>query len=192
MQLIEYKEALEELNIPLNLVENDIRCLRYEPDSKNFYYYIFMCKFENEEKLLEKYEDINDIIALNFQSYLNKSIEKWNIYLFCFVEKSISNQSRYIVEQDKYSTRKIVLTENYTNKSIEEKIDIVNNKLFNLNLKIDNNSNSMDTIDKIIEDTDPKLLNYISQYTALRMGSKNNNKELKKNILSYLEMKEYE
>lgn len=97
--------------------------------------HFFCCVFENEKKLFEKYEDINNIIAYNFQNVLNTKIEKWNVYLFFFVKSKISKQSKIIIEQNKYATRKIIF-ENFIGDSIiEEQLNKIKERILVPDLK---------------------------------------------------------
>lgn len=98
---------------------------------KEYRLHLFCCDFENEEDLINKYSDVNELIALEFQTRLELPIEKWNIYIFYFVKDEVSSKNRRIVEQDKYSTRKFVVDNLGVNlKSIELKKEGIEEKLF--------------------------------------------------------------
>ncbi|OEH85573.1 hypothetical protein BHU72_01885 [Desulfuribacillus stibiiarsenatis] len=102
--------------------------------------YVFQVIVENENDLEKYYEAIAATIATDFQSRLEKSIEKWNVYLvFCCKEK-ISMKLKGEIEQDKYSTRKLVW-DSMGESEIREK-RYLKNRLFNLNIYVDDNNTS--------------------------------------------------
>lgn len=83
-----------------------IKCFKENKDKYNIY--IFVVTIDNQEDLLNYYSTITAAIATEFQLQLEKKIEKWNIYLVFQCENSISEASKNTVEQDKYSSRKMV------------------------------------------------------------------------------------
>lgn len=97
--------------------------------------HFFCCVFENEKSLLSKYEDINDVIAFNFQNNLKKKIEKWNIYFFLFVKGSVETLNKVNIEQNKYATRKIVIDEFIGESIVEEQAHIIKEKVLLLEIE---------------------------------------------------------
>lgn len=189
-ELREYKEALDKIRIPKTLNQFNIKCLRYEGNQNSFYYYIFTCEFKTEEDLLENYNAINEVIAFDFQSSLEKNIERWNLYIFYFIEGEIKNSTKYSIQQDKYATRKIVIECNNESILNGDKIQIINRKLFKLNINIkkdDYSLGNIDSIDSIITSRDKELEKFIIDYTSNRLiDLKKGNKYLKRAILEYL------
>lgn len=101
--------------------------------------YVFQVIVEDEIDLAIYYESITASIAVDFQSKLEKNIEKWNIYLVFECKNKISLELKGQIEQDKYSTRKLVWD------SMEEDEigvrDYLKNRLFNLNInEVGNNA----------------------------------------------------
>lgn len=70
--------------------------------------YIFQVIVETEEELNKYYEAITASIATDFQSDLEKAIERWNIYLIFECKDYIDWQTRLKIEQDKYAVRKLI------------------------------------------------------------------------------------
>ncbi|GAB6104016.1 hypothetical protein JCM17039_07700 [Blautia glucerasea] len=70
--------------------------------------YIFQVIVENQTEIEKYYETITASIAIDFQSNLEKAIEKWNIYLVFECKESIDWKIKLKVEQDKFAVRKIV------------------------------------------------------------------------------------
>lgn len=109
-------------------IEKDLECYICNQGMDNYKIYLFSIQFKDEQELLKNYEKINDTIAFSFQSKLKEHIEKWNVYLFLFVQESITKSTRILLEQDKYATRKIVIDNQFKSESTHEKI--IKNKLF--------------------------------------------------------------
>lgn len=93
---------------------------------ENKYQGIIPCFFINvnsEEKLYEFWMKISDFIAVNYQSRLNDEFSIWNIYLFFLVGETIGNELKYLIENDTFSSRKILIEKNTgSNKIFEEHI----------------------------------------------------------------------
>lgn len=70
--------------------------------------YIFQVIIDNQKEIEKYYETITASIAIDFQSNLEKAIEKWNIYLVFECRESIDWNIKLRVEQDKFAVRKVV------------------------------------------------------------------------------------
>ncbi|HMJ70342.1 MAG TPA: ABC-three component system middle component 1 [Cyclobacteriaceae bacterium] len=75
---------------------------------------------DGEETLSDHWEKLVAHIAFNFQSQVNDQFSIWNIYLFFVTKGAIGRTLKYKIENDTFSTRKIVIEENA---SREELID---------------------------------------------------------------------
>lgn len=72
---------------------------------------VFSFFFESEADLNDKWESITSSIAVNYQSEFEDEeleFERWNIYLFFVVKGSVDSQLKYKIENDKFSSRKII------------------------------------------------------------------------------------
>jgi hypothetical protein len=123
-----------------------------EKSETNYNVYIFTMLLKNEEELMEHWKDISGDIAIHFQGELVTDIEIWNIYIFFLVQGSVDSGKRYLIEQNKYSSRKLVI-ENVKSPIDNDYIDnIVNEKLFNVNVEsVVNIIAPKDSISKTLE-----------------------------------------
>lgn len=107
-------------------VEN-LKCWKY---SNEYEIFIFTKVFENEEELINNWETINESIAIEFQSTLESDVSIWNLYLILFVQGNVKLERKLEIEQDKYSTRKIV-KDNFI---LDTEKKFIEEKLFNIDL----------------------------------------------------------
>lgn len=137
-----------------------VECRINPEDDYNIY--IFTMVLKDQEDLIRSWQDISSDIAIYFQGELETEIEIWNIYILFFVQGSVDNEVRYLVEQNKYSSRKLVIediespiTEKYIN-------DIINEKLFNVKIdSVSNMSNPTETVSSTLETKYKNLFNVI-------------------------------
>ncbi|MED3575476.1 ABC-three component system middle component 1 [Cytobacillus praedii] len=122
---------------------DSIQC-RIKP-LNNYNVYMFTVVLNDQEELLENWKDISGDIAIYFQGELTNDIEIWNIYLLFLVQGSVDSEVRYIIEQNKYSSRKLVV-ENVMRPLDDENINnILEEKLFRVEI---------DTASKVSSDTE--------------------------------------
>jgi hypothetical protein len=69
----------------------------------------FFLTFTSEKKLQEFWPTVSNFIAIYFQSKLEDDFGKWNTYLFYSIGKEISRDLKYKIENDTFSSRKIVI-----------------------------------------------------------------------------------
>lgn len=127
--------------------------------------YIFSIQLEDKSELLKVHEELRDYIAIYFQSQvLEKNVERWNIYQFFFIKDKIDEVTKQLVEQDKFSTRKIIHDGFNRELSDEEIISLIDVELFNFTVsKRSLASDSVDTFlkskghDEVILILDKKL-----------------------------------
>lgn len=82
--------------------------------------YIFQVIVENQIEIEKYYETITASIAIEFQSNLEKAIERWNIYLVFECKESVDWKVKLKVEQDKFAVRKVVW-DNLKKEEMEDK-----------------------------------------------------------------------
>lgn len=97
----------------------------------DFDLYIFSFYAINQTELADSWKNFNDLIALHFQSKLNKSVERWNLYLVFIVQDKVYTELKYEIEQDKYATRKLVIDEVQNPLKVDE---LITNKLFAIDI----------------------------------------------------------
>ena len=71
-----------------------------------------------ENALSQNWTKITDFIAVHFQTTLIEEFAVWNIYLFFITKKVISKELRFKIENDTFSSRKIVIEEDMSNAEI--------------------------------------------------------------------------
>ena len=136
----------------------------------NYNLYVFSTLLENEIDLEKVWTELTNAIAVYFQSELEKNIEIWNIYLLFLVKEKVSKDLKYKIEQDKYSTRKMVLdnlkdTIYFVNGNY---VDLIESRLFTFNLSEQIKSEKKDVDNKmlvdIISESNKKLYDVILNY----------------------------
>lgn len=70
--------------------------------------YVFQVVIDSPREIEIYYETITASIAVDFQSNLEKAIEKWNIYLVFECKETVDWEIRLKVEKDKYAVRKLI------------------------------------------------------------------------------------
>lgn len=70
----------------------------------------FFINLDNESILREKWSQISEYIAIHFQSTLKNEYSIWNIYLFFILKEEVSSEIKYRIENDTFSSRKIVIS----------------------------------------------------------------------------------
>lgn len=90
--------------------------------------HLFFIKPESEEALFDDWEGITSWIAGNFQVQLNTEYETWNIYLFFLFEATIDPKLKYRIENDTFSSRKIII-EKLKDYEVIKKEHVINNDL---------------------------------------------------------------
>ncbi|MEF7658506.1 ABC-three component system middle component 1 [Bacillus thuringiensis] len=125
--------------------------------------YIFTMILDSQDELMNTWEDISSDIAFYFQGGLESEIEIWNIYVLFLVQGSVDGKIRYFVEQNKYSSRKLVIegvTRPITGEDIES---IINEKLFYVRIpSVSSMDDSAETISNTLENNYKKIFKIIN------------------------------
>lgn len=184
MSFEEYRQGTSVLNCEDNFDWfNKITCwIEKEP---GYNIYIFQVIVENENDLEKYYETIAAAIATEFQINLEKIIEKWNIYLIFESKMKISKELKSKIEQDKYSTRKMVW-DSLSEEELDDK-DYIKNRLLNLYIDIERDIDQDDKIPllekiksidfdlyRVIKNADKNLDNQVAIYLG---GTSNEQKD---------------
>lgn len=69
----------------------------------------FFVSISNQSILESEWRAISNFIALYFQNKLESEFERWNLYIFYLTATEISNELKYKIENDTFSSRKIVV-----------------------------------------------------------------------------------
>ncbi|EKS4344803.1 hypothetical protein QB607_002797 [Clostridium botulinum] len=89
---------------------------------------IICCGFKRTIDLKKYWQRIVNNTAMYVQANVNNRIEAFNIYIFFFADE-VSSDLAYKVEQDKYSSRKIVISRKMP-ENISEIEKIIEDRLF--------------------------------------------------------------
>lgn len=155
-------------DVPVDMIKSmeerltayDIRCLRKEQE--NFNIYVFSITTDNGRDLSEVWNPLTNVIANYFQTTLDKEIERWNIYITFIVKERVDKSLKYLIEQNRFSCRKLVMdrTETQDSKYICEFIE---QRIFGLNIKKTPNvaKDSNVSIETILKDVNPELLSVL-------------------------------
>jgi hypothetical protein len=115
----------------------------------------FFIKIENEEKLTTKWKAITEFIAIHFQSSLRNEFSLWNIYLFFILENEIRDDLKYTIENDTFSSRKIIIIPS-------EDIDsIINEHIKNNNIDIQ----SIIAIEEPVFEANPLISKILNEFS---------------------------
>jgi len=177
------KEQVDKLDFLKNTERTDdytnVKC--FIKTEKKFNIYIFSNIYENKTDLENNWHNLNNDIAYFFQSKLELSIERWNLYIVYFVKQQISKRLKYSIEQNKYCARKLVI-DNFDLREYEENLDeIIQNKIFDIVIGSQKEC-TYESIATLIKDSDERLLKLLL----------NPNIDIKNIIKQYLEEDIYE
>ncbi|KAA5542065.1 ABC-three component system middle component 1 [Adhaeribacter rhizoryzae] len=123
------------------------------------YYNVFCISSDNNKFLERNWVALKNLIAGDFQVDFDNDFEKWNLYLIFFVKGKCEKGLKYKIENDKFSSRKIII-DNYEG-SEEGYIDVVNQKLFYksdfISIKTKKTSNPKEIVLKKLSDNIKKI-----------------------------------
>jgi len=161
------------INKDIELIKENIECgslrvLHFEEKIKNnnkkeYALNIICCAFNNEKDLNDYWKVIVDNVAIHVQSKLESIIELYNVYIIFFIEE-INEQLLYKIEQDKYSSRKIVIKKAMP-MSEEELKDIISKRLFYFDIEKSENDFS---ISKILKSYGKEFYKYIDNKDSIK------------------------
>ena len=98
------------------------RIEHYKEKFGNGYINIFSISIDSATELEQKWELVRNLVAVRFQSKNRNDFDKWNTYLFFVLKERISKDLKYKIENDIFSSRKIVVDgQKLSNEKIIEK-----------------------------------------------------------------------
>lgn len=119
--------------------DKSITIRHYIYDNDNYDINIICCELKNKDSLEKNWIKIIENIAMYIQMELNEDIEYYNVYTIFFSE-DVPQSLINLIEHDTYSSRKMVINDKMPI-SDSELSRLVNERLFTINLKIDEESN---------------------------------------------------
>lgn len=144
----------------------------WEKTQQHFKLYIFTLLMEDGSEIADSWETINNNIASDFQSTLDKNVEIWNIYIVFISKKRIQKELKYQIEQNKYSSRKLVFDgfedAEWNNLLTDEATaSYLDNKLFSLTiLPAAPPEINVASLEALLQEKHAALLKIISESTA--------------------------
>ena len=168
-----YEEDVEELKD--NILDEGCKVIYIKRACQNYYLHIICCEFSNLDALRENWQEVVHNVAESIQRKLEKLIERFNIYILFFQYEKEETLS-YIIEQNKYSSRKIVISDKMP-KNREELEKLINHKLFDLKIEKEPQEAfafKIDGMPSLIEKNNTKdLEEYIMKLAEEKMHEKN-------------------
>jgi hypothetical protein len=153
---------------------------------------VFSFCFKSEIELNDNWEIITSSIAANYQSEFEEEeteFERWNIYILFLVKGCVSNQLKYKIENDKFSSRKIIqdgINEELNSNSVS---DLILKHIINSDLDISIIDNK-DTTGKISTySNDSKIYQLIEASSESETFMKKADKKAEKNKFEILYQK---
>lgn len=141
-------------------------------NEKEYNCHAFIVRLQTEAYLSLNWELYRNDIATCFQTDLSKDIEIWNIYLFFIIDGPVSRDLKYKIEQDRYSTRKVVISKSsgqYQSVFLENGIDVrilLDTCLFNVEVNQGSSQSDVgNSVKELIESLDPDILTVLEEYT---------------------------
>ncbi|MGC0929776.1 MULTISPECIES: ABC-three component system middle component 1 [Enterobacterales] len=81
---------------------------RSQPES---YISCFVCWLKDEADLLFLWKKVASVIAYEYQAELENKFDAWNIYLTFVTPSVVAKKTKYEIENDKFSMRKLVISD---------------------------------------------------------------------------------
>lgn len=135
-------EILKDLNSSFELSFFDIGKVHFGGE-------IIVCivKFKDDTILKSQWKEFNSYLTVKFIPTVKDEYSKWNFYVFYFSSNKINKPLKYEIENNKFSSRKIVIEqyETITNEVIEK---VVSEHITNENILINVDSKQSSTFKK--------------------------------------------
>lgn len=97
---------------------------------------VAVVRFRNIDSLSKSWKEINSYITGHYISTINDEFAKWNFYMFYVSNTDVAKQLKYEIENNKFSSRKIVV-DNYKKDLTKKNIDhIISEHITNDNIVI--------------------------------------------------------
>ena len=119
-------QILEQFRSLFNNVDLDYESVQVEEGIAHAFFLIYA----NTEAIENSWRKISNFIALKCQAMISDDFGKWNTYLFFLIDHKLGIDLKYKIENDTFSSRKIV---------IEEKTDfteVINKHILNNDLEL--------------------------------------------------------
>lgn len=114
------------------------------------------CEFESAKSLVEYWDPIQNVVSMYYQP--KTEAELWNLYLVLVCPESVDVRQKYIIQNDTYIARKLIVENESVPVESSRAIQILNNELLGFDLKANFNEVTVDynynsTITDLLVDT---------------------------------------
>ncbi|HCQ90859.1 MAG TPA: hypothetical protein DIU45_15475 [Clostridium sp.] len=117
-----------------DIEEDYVKIFHFIKELEGYSANIICCGFSKKEHFNNYWKSIVNNVAMYVQANVSNRIEAFNIYIIFFVD-GVDSNSVYKVEQDRYSSRKIVIDMNMPD-NINEIEQIIEERLFECSIEI--------------------------------------------------------
>jgi hypothetical protein len=175
------KQDSKEINYLQEKFSND--SLTHWIEQNGVRFHIFTIQSKTIEQLDINWESLTDMIAGYYQADIEDEYETWNFYIVFLSEFEIPKNLKYKIENDKYSSRKIVL-DNMLPPIDDKKItDEISKKIFLFDADIEQQRDALQR--DLAEIVDKDLYSLINKKNLEGLGkvAKEEKKRVFENIL---------
>jgi hypothetical protein len=99
-------------------------------------FHVFIIEINDEKTLKKTWSKVYNSIAFYIHDKFENTFEKWNLYLFYVINSDCSIPLKYEIENNPFSSRKIVIENNRASKKCHEQI--IGNYIFDLDIELNN------------------------------------------------------
>lgn len=142
---------------------------------------IFFVKVPNTDILTKKWKAISEFIAVYFQSKLTSEFSLWNLYLMFISESEVNIEIKYQIENDTFSSRKLVIS------PIREIDDILKEYVLNANLLIQ----PTDKVTEVKLETNPIIWDQLGKISSKQKMTEDHIQSLEK-IINQIKLQDHE
>lgn len=137
--------------------KKDMYKYRVVVDNSNGYSKHFVCcQLNSVEILLDEWESIVQEVAMEIQSVREPMIERMNVYLILFVRGKLVPSAKRMIENDRYSSRKVVVEYSNNSYTDQELLEFVKKRFLSIELT-DEETEAPSSFSKLLESIDNKL-----------------------------------
>lgn len=148
--------------------------------------HIFTIQINAKMKLEEIWQDIVDEIAAYFLTVFENEYETWNFYIVFLADFKIPKDVKYKIENDKYSSRKIVMDELPKPIDKEKIINNISKRIFQLDIGMEKNAEKpQENLSKIMDRKLFKLISGIELEGLTKPGRKEREKRFEELLEGY-------
>ncbi|WP_199063899.1 ABC-three component system middle component 1, partial [Serratia sp. ASV30] len=92
-----------------------------------------LCVFESAKSLVDEWDSIQNFVSVYHQPKVES--ERWNVYLVLLCPEMVDIKNKYIIQNDTYIARKLIVENELIPVENSKLIKILNNELLGFDLK---------------------------------------------------------